>query len=196
MTGENLEYIDQLYPAIRKIQDEGIRQKVILAWYHAWKNGNFERIEDAHQFEPARNRISYNNVEHTNQICLVCEKMGEILEKILHIRINMDYLLAGALLHDVDKLVLFDAKSGGLREPGRKLRHAETSASMALEEGLPEEVAHIIRAHSEVYSSTPPKSIEALILRYVDLLVAKGVYLSSGLEMEKVLNEALSIIAQ
>ncbi len=195
MTGEDLEHIDELFPAIRKIGDEAIRRKVILTWFHAWKNSNFARIEDAHQFEPARSRISYNNVEHTNQVCLVCEKVAGVLEEILPIRINRDYLLAGALLHDVDKLVLFDAKSGGLREPGRKLTHAETSASLALKEGLPEEVAHIIRAHSAAYSSIPPKSIEALIVHYVDLLVARGIYLSKGLEMEKVLNETLSRIA-
>jgi putative nucleotidyltransferase with HDIG domain len=196
MTGEDQDYIARLFPAIRKIQDEKIRQRVILTWYHAWKNSNFERIEDAHQFEPARDRIHYSNVEHTNQICLASEKMAEPLEEILQVPINMDFLLAGAVLHDVDKLVLFDAKSGGLREPARKFAHAETGASLALKEGLPEEVAHIIRAHSAAYSPIPPKSMEALILHHADLLVAKGVYLVKGLEMEKVLKESMARIAE
>jgi hypothetical protein len=68
-------------------------------------------------------------------------------------------------------------------------------AAMALMEGLPETVAHMIGAHSTNFSPLTPHSIEALILRHADLLVGKAVYLSHGLEMEKVLSESLSRIA-
>jgi len=64
-------------------------------------------------------------------------------------------------------------------------------ASMARAEGLPEEVAHIIEAHSTKFSPHPPKSIEALILRHADLIVGNAVYMAQGLEAEKVLNESL-----
>ena len=88
-------------------------------------------------------------------------------------------------------MVLFDAKSGGWREPGGKLRHAETGASLAREEGLSEEVAHIIGAHSPTYSSTPPKSMEALIVHIADHLVAKSVYLAKGLDLAAVMKESM-----
>lgn len=191
MTGEDQDHIIRLFPAIRKIQDEGISKKVILTVYHAWKSGNFDKVEDAHQWEPVRGRISYTNVEHTNQVCLGSEKMADLLEGMLNIRVHRDYLLAGAILHDIDKLVIFDAKSGGWREPGGKLRHAETGASLARKEGLPEEVAHIIGAHSPTYSSTPPKSMEALIVHIADLLIARSAYLAKGLELAAVMKEAM-----
>jgi hypothetical protein len=57
---------------------------------------------------------------------------------------------------------------------------------------LPEEVAHIIGAHSTKFSPSPPGSIEALILRQADILVAHSVYLAQGLEMDKVLNESVA----
>jgi hypothetical protein len=53
----------------------------------------------------------------------------------------------------------------------------------------------MIGAHSTKFSPITPHSIEALILRHADLLVGKAVYLSHGLEMEKVLSESLSRIA-
>lgn len=191
MTGADKDHISQLFPTIRKIQNEGTREKVILTVYHAWKSGNFGHVEDAHQWEPVRTRISYTNVEHTNQVCLVSEKMADLLEEMLHVRIHRDYLLAGAILHDIDKLVIFDAQSGGFRESGGKLKHAETGASLALKEGLPEEVAHIIGAHSPTYSSTPPKTMEALIVNVADLLVARSAYLAKGLDLATVMRESM-----
>jgi putative nucleotidyltransferase with HDIG domain len=195
MQKQEQDAISELFPTIEKIQDKGIREKVISTLYKAWRSGNFKRIEDVHQFEPARDRIVYNNVDHTNQVCQACEKMAALLTEILNLRVNMDYLLAGALLHDVDKMVIFDARTGGLTEMGRKNSHAVTGGALAREQGLPEEVAHIIEAHSAKFSPAPPQTFEALILRHADPLVAQSVYLAQGLDMEKVLAESMARIA-
>jgi HD superfamily phosphodiesterase len=74
---------------------------------------------------------------------------------------------------------------------GRQCPHAVAGAALARAEGLPEEVAHIIEAHSTKFSPFPPKSIEALIARHADLVVANAVYMAQGLEMDKVLSESL-----
>jgi putative nucleotidyltransferase with HDIG domain len=195
MQKQDQDYILSLFPPIEKIKDDGIRQKVILTWYKAWKRGNFSRIEDAHQFEPARERIAYTNVSHTNQVCRASERMGEMVAEVLNLQVKIDHLLAGALLHDVDKMVIFDAQTGGFTDTGRRFAHAAMGAAMALMEGLPEAVAHMIGAHSAHFSPISPNSLEALILRHADHVVAKAVYLSHGLEMEKVLRDSLSRIA-
>jgi 7,8-dihydroneopterin 2',3'-cyclic phosphate phosphodiesterase len=192
MLQSDREYILRLFPAVSKIKDSGIREKVIGTWVTAWKRGNFSRIEEAHQFEPARKQIAYTNVDHTNQVCGACDKMATIASEILGLKLNMDYLLAGALLHDVDKMVIFDAQSGGWTEAGRRTSHAVMGASMARAEGLTEDVAHIIEAHSTNFSSLPPNSIEALIVRHADLLVAQSVYLAKGLQMDEVLKESIA----
>jgi putative nucleotidyltransferase with HDIG domain len=194
MQKQDQDYILSLFPAIEKIKDDGIRQKVILTWYKAWKLGNFSRIEDVHQFEPARERIAYSNVDHTNQVCRACERIGEMVAEVLDLRVAMDDLLAGALLHDVDKMVIFDARTGGFTDTGRRFTHAVMGAAMALMEGLPEAIAHMIGAHSTKFSPISPRSIEALILHHADLVVGKAIYLSHGLEMDKVLSESLSRI--
>jgi len=189
------DYIIRLYPTIEKINDTGIRDKVVHTWYNAWKRGNFKSIEDLHQFEPARDRIVYSNVDHTNQVCRAAEEMGEMLADSLGQRVRMDYLLAGAVLHDVDKIVIFDAESGRFTSLGRQFAHAAMGAAMALMEGLPEEVAHIIGAHSTKFSPLPPHSIEAVILRHADEIVAQAVYLEQGLDMAQVINQSLARIS-
>ena len=194
MEKKDRDYILSLFPTIVKIKDRDLREKVIRTWFNAWKRSNFLRIEDVHQFEPARGRIRYTNVDHTNQVCQTCEKMGAVLAKVLKLELQRDYLLAGALLHDVDKMVVFDAQTGGWTEAGRRTPHAVAGGSMARAEGLPEEVAHIIEAHSTKFSPHPPQSIEALILRHADIIVANAVYMAQGLEMEKILNESVALL--
>lgn len=192
MVPEEENYILMKFPYIKKIEDPGIREKVTATLYKYWKKSNYSKIEDVHQFEPARKYISYSNVDHTNQVCRVCHEMADTLKDIMGIQINMDYLLAGAILHDVDKMVIFDARTGGFTEIGRLFPHAGMGASIALMEGLPEEIGHMIGAHSVKFSMVQPKNIEALILRYADLLAAHAFYLSNGLEMDKVIDESLS----
>lgn len=194
MEQKDRDYILRLFPDIVRIKDEGMREKVIQTWFKAWKRSNFPRIEDVHQFEPARDYITYTNVDHTNQVVQACAMMAMIPPEILNLPLNQDYLLVGALLHDVDKMVIFDAQTGGWTEAGRRTPHAVAGASMARAEGLPDEVAHIIEAHSTKFSPHPPKSIEAVILRHADLIVANAVYMAQGLEAEKVLNESLAHI--
>ena len=194
MEQKDRDYIVRLFPAVFRIKDEGVRDKVVLTWVHSWKQSNFLRIEDVHQFEPARNYIAYTNVDHTNQVCRACEAIAAMASEGLNLKLHMDYLLAGALLHDVDKMMIFDSKTGGFTEMGRRSSHAAAGGALARQMGLPEEVAHIIEAHSTKFSPHPPKSMEALTLRHADIIVAGFVYMAQGLEMEKVLNESLARI--
>ena len=188
-------HIISLFPYIEKINDIDMRNKVIQTWHNAWKCGNFHRIEDVHQLEPARDLIVYSNVDHTNQVCRVAEEMSIALSRSLGLRVEMDQLLAGAILHDVDKIVLFDSRTGGYTDMGRRFVHAMMGATMALTQGLPHEVAHMIMAHSFKLSSIAPASIEALILRQADELIAHAVYLANGLNLDLVITQSFSRIA-
>ncbi len=192
MEGKDRTYICGLFPAIEQIQDPSMQEKVTSTWHHAWKRGNFPRIEDAHQFEPARTRIAYTNVEHTNQVWEACAKLAEALAGGMGIKINRDDLIAGAILHDVDKLVIFDFKTGGFTATGRRFAHAVWGATLAMMEGLPESVAHIIGAHSFRFSPAPPHTVEALIVRHLDHVVAQSFYMAHGLDMDRVLTESLA----
>ncbi len=195
MEQKDRDYIARLFPAVSKIKNEGVRDKVIQAWLHAWKQSNFPRIEDVHQFEPARDRIAYTNVEHTNQVCQACESIAVLAGGTFNLKLQSDILLAGALLHDVDKMMIFDSRTGGFTEMGRRTFHAVAGAALARSLGLPEEVAHIIEAHSERFSPHPPHSAEAVILRQADILAASFVYIAQGMDMGKVLSESLARIS-
>lgn len=195
MLQEDKKYIIGLFPYIEQISDIDMRNKVIQTWHDAWKESNFHRIEDVHQLEPARDLLVYSNVDHTNQVCRVAEEMSTALSNSLGFKAEMNQLLAGAILHDVDKIVLFDSKTGGYTEMGRRFVHAMTGATMALMQGLPQAVAHMIMAHSFKLSPIAPATNEALILRQADELVAHAVYLEKGLNLDLVITQSFSRIA-
>ena len=86
-------------------------------------------------------------------------------------KLNKDYLLAGALLHDVGKSLEYQLKDGKVitSEPGTKMRHPESGARLAEECGLPEEVVHIIAAHSHEGDSMN-RIPEAIIVYHCDFI--------------------------
>lgn len=65
---------------------------------------------------------------------------------------NRDFLVAGALLHDVGKLLELTFDENGIitkTQQGRLLRHAFTGVHLAMENNLPDEIIHIIAVHSQ-----------------------------------------------
>lgn len=174
MEAKDRKYIEDLFPAVKEIKDADIREKVCRLWWQTWRASNFERIEDLSQWEPAREVVKWTNVDHTNQVTRCAMAMGRLLEEMNPVKVNMDYIIAGALLHDVDKLVLFDSKTGSHTEIGLKFAHATYGAHAALAIGLPQDVAHIIGSHSPYYSNTEPRTVEAVIVRQADHAMAEG----------------------
>ena len=62
-----------------------------------------------------------------------------------------DVLIAGALLHDVGKLLEYARNAEGrfvMSDYGLKLRHPVSGAMLAQKHGLPEHVLHIIAVHA------------------------------------------------
>ena len=76
-----------------------------------------------------------------------CAAVTEISHKLP----ERDYLIAGALLHDVGKLMELARDPDGKTvksDNGKLLRHAFTGVYLAMANDLPDEVVHIIAVHS------------------------------------------------
>ncbi len=174
MEPKEKEYIERLFPAVKDISDADLREKVCQLWVQMWRGSNFEKIEDLSQWEPARDIVNWTNVEHTNEVTRCAATIGRLFEEMYPIKVNLDYIIAGAILHDVDKLALFDSKTGSHIDRGEKFSHANYGAHAALAIGLPQDVAHIIGSHSANYSSTEPRTVEAVIVRQADHVIAEG----------------------
>ncbi len=176
-------YIEELFPRIKDIKSSGIREKVISVLLDAWKESDFDKIEDLSQWEPIKERLKISNVEHTNQVVECGLAIAGVVEREQGVEINMDTLIASAILHDVDKLLIFHPSTGKTTSMGGFLAHTTIGSHLALKAGLSIEIVHAIASHSSNYSSTPPKNAEAAILHYAEHVVTQTWRISRNIEI-------------
>ena len=101
----------------------------------------------------------------------MCTSVAKILENRHGIKVNMDFLIAGSILHDASKLVEYEPVANKERKTklGDLGQHTLACVSLMLSRKMPEEIVHMVVAHT-AKSSTQPKTIEAVILYFVDSL--------------------------
>lgn len=147
------------------IKDENLRDKVIKVWLEATRLGKWEKLEDI----PFTLLLENSGclIDHTKRVTHLAKAvMTERDEDI-----NQEILIAGALLHDVGKLLEYRMKNGEVvkSEYGKKFRHPLSGALLAKNIGLPDEVVHIIYAHSHEGDNLQ-RSIEAYIVHHCDFI--------------------------
>lgn len=120
-------------------------------------------------------------VEHTLEIIRICDMMCDI-----HLEINRDVLISGAMLHDFGKVeeLNFDS-SFEYTDRGKLIGHIVIAAMLINEEvkkiqdfpeNLKDCLLHLILSHQgrlEYASPVVPKTLEAIVLYQADELSAK-----------------------
>ena len=162
----------ELIPEFNLIEDTDLRERCIKVWEEGMRRGGW-KVEDLTEMAQTlllKDALT-NFVEHTRVVTLTCVAVADIFEKLYGDRnaLNRDLLIAGALLHDVGKMLeykLVDGKT--LRsEFGEKLRHPFSGVVLAAEQGLPDEVLHMIAAHAKE-GDLVQRSREATVLHHAD----------------------------
>jgi putative nucleotidyltransferase with HDIG domain len=147
------------------INDEELKNKVVNVWKEAAERGCWKSIDDA----PFTLLIKDSGklTDHTKRITNIAKVIFDIRNE----DINLDFLIAGALLHDVGKLLEYEYKDGEFVkcEYGKKFRHPVSGALLAKELGLPDEVVLIIYAHSHEGDNLK-RSPEAVIVNHSDFI--------------------------
>jgi len=147
------------------IQNEELKDKVVGVWKEAANQGNWNSIEDAPFTLLIEN--SGKLTDHTKRITNIAKAVYDQRQENL----DLDFLIAGALLHDVGKLLEYE-KIGGKYvkgEYGKKFRHPVSGAFLAKKCGLPDEVILIIYAHSHEGDNLK-RSPEAIIVNHSDFI--------------------------
>lgn len=168
--------ISSKVPEIDLIRDERLRQGVISAVERCLRFCGL-KVDDLERFpftlSPGGQRVSL--LAHTRAVARVCYAAASAFNESAdeELKLDLDLLLAGALLHDLGKLAEFDRKDDGafgVSEMGKAMRHPFWSAHFCLEAGLPLEVVHLVGAHSHEGEGRRA-SAEAIFLHKVDFMV-------------------------
>lgn len=147
------------------IKDEKLKKQVIDVWKTAADRGGwktFDKVPFTLLFENS-GKLTDHTKRMTNLAKAVYDQRTE--------DINLDYLIAGALLHDVGKLLEYEVVDGKVvkGDYGKRFRHPVSGALLAQELGLPEEIVLIIYAHSHEGEKCE-RTAESYIVHYCDFI--------------------------
>ena len=158
-------YIEKLFPELKEIKDKTLRESVIKAWLLAIEKGGWKTVDDI-PFTLLIPDVKISLVEHTRRVTRMAMGIAKVRNDL-----NLDFIIAGGLTHDVGKLLEYEKKNGKTIKSryGKLIRHPVSGYHLALEAGLPLEVAHIILAHS-TEGEKVTRSKEAIVVHHCDFI--------------------------
>ncbi|HNS99479.1 MAG TPA: HD domain-containing protein [Polyangiaceae bacterium] len=170
------EDIQQLFGSqLARIENTSLRENVVKAWVIGCQRGGYENVDQllAMPFTLLTDCRGVTFVEHTIAVTEgsigLAKAQHEAYRSMPYV-IDMDRLIAGALLHDVGKLVEIQQDgSGGFVKSrnGKCMRHPISGTVIAAEAGLPDEVLNIIACHAKEGEGRP-QVVETVLIHLAD----------------------------
>jgi putative nucleotidyltransferase with HDIG domain len=163
-----------ILPEIEWIGDADLREKVIATWIDGLERGGWTPDDVARMPFTLAKKVSASFAQHVRSVTRICAAVSDTFDEIYNgvdLKLDRDILIAGALLHDVGKLVEMEEVDGAFRKTadGKIVRHAFSGVALADAHGLPGTVQHIIGTHSK--EGDPFKRIpEFVICHFVDFM--------------------------
>lgn len=176
-------HIRECFPEIEQITSDELREKTTDVFQMALERSTWEDLKQIPNLFVSREPMG-NYVNHNRTVVQLCRESARII-KSFGAEIDEEFILVGALLHDVGKIVEHGRKDG-TDVINERLRHPLLGAHMALVCGMPDDVVHIIAVHAwEGEVQLPPghttmgstvvnwRTKEAMVVHYCDLMAAK-----------------------
>jgi putative nucleotidyltransferase with HDIG domain len=174
---------------LAKISDDDLKQKVVDIWQTAAEQGGWtaEGLADI-PFTLLTETHGVNLIQHTVAVTEGALGLAEAIEGTYTtpFKVNMDWLVAGGLLHDVGKLLENEYTNGEYRKSysGRCARHPISGAILAAKAGMPEEIINIIGCHAKEGDGRPQR-IETVLIHQADfatfnpmVMLSKGILIT------------------
>jgi putative nucleotidyltransferase with HDIG domain len=169
------ETIQRLWPEIEWISDSQLREQVTRTWALAFERSPL-KPEDLNQipFTLLVSNCPITFMEHKRCVVHIARESARAMQSFMGraLPIDLDTVIAGAILADVGKLLEYELGADGKSrqsERGEALRHPFTGVALALECGVPEAVCHIIAAHA-AEGDLVKRTTEAFIVHHADFM--------------------------
>lgn len=164
---------------LARIADRGVVAGVSQAWQVALERSPYDSMEDVPQNPRAFQR---SLVSHVNEVAAQCAAQAAIAEES-GIAVDLDTLLAAAILHDIDKALLYRVVDGRFEWAPEvsPSDHGPLGADIAAECGLSAQICDLIRFHSPFSPHGPgADSIESAVLHHADLIASDISMIAAG----------------
>ncbi len=166
------EKLGEIWPEIEWIQDPGLKEKVYQTWEYALEQSvlapeDLLKIPFTLLIEDCK--VTF--MEHKRAVVHIAVGSAKAMQQFFgdNLPINMDYLIAGAILIDVGKLIEYVLKDeqAVVGKTGKLLRHPFTGVGLAMRFGVPDEICHMIATHSKE-GDLGKRTTESIIVHHAD----------------------------
>jgi putative nucleotidyltransferase with HDIG domain len=172
---EFIEQAKQLWPELEWISDESLRSQTMNTWALALQRSVLTPLD--------LNTIPFTLLcgpdlkvtfmGHKRAVVHIAKDCGDQMNKFFKtdLPVDMDVLIAGAILADVGKLLEYEMKDGKSVQGsyGKYLRHPFSGVSLAEQCGVPANVCHIIATHAGE-GDMVKRSVEAYVVHHADFM--------------------------
>jgi putative nucleotidyltransferase with HDIG domain len=161
-----IEEIKQIFSKeLQWIEDETIKEKVAAMWKKAADQGGWTNLDEVPFTLLFKN--SGKLIDHTKRVT----KLSKLINDVREEKLKQDILIAGALLHDVGKLLEYQLINGKIikGDYGEKFRHPVSGSLLAKSLDLPDDIIFIIYAHSHEGDKCQ-RTPESFIVHHCDFI--------------------------
>jgi hypothetical protein len=166
----------KLWPELDWIQDADLREKTAKTWELALDKSvltpeDLNRIPFTLLAGPD---LTVTFMEHKRSVVHIVHDAGLKINAMYHgeLPVNMDVLIAGAILADVGKLLEYELDENGKAVQGnygKYLRHPFSGVHLAELAGVPAAVCHIIATHAGE-GDMVKRTTEATLVHHADFM--------------------------
>jgi putative nucleotidyltransferase with HDIG domain len=168
------EAVQELWPELDWISDEELREATLATWERAFKYSPLTPADlNEIPFTLLIPDCPVTFMEHKRCVVHIARRSAEAMEEFLGraLPIDMDVVIAGAILADVGKLLEYDRVDGQAvqSDRGKALRHPFTGVHLCMRSGVPDAVSHIVATHA-AEGNLVKRSTEAWIVHHADFM--------------------------
>lgn len=164
-----------IWPELEWISSSELRDKVTDCWVRAFELSPLEPDDlERIPFTLVVPDCPITFMAHKRLVVHIARESGLRVIQFCKdaLPIDMDVLVAGAVLIDVGKLLEYEGDgAGGSRKSlrGKYLRHPFTGVALTMECDLPDAVSHIVATHA-AEGKLVPRTTEAWIVHHADFM--------------------------
>jgi HD domain len=157
---------------LRMISDPSIKEKVVETWCKACRTGGLKSIQELKElpFTVVADARGISLLQHAKAAADGAVALARIqMEMPSFPRVDMDILVAGALLHDINKVLILERSDKGVFR--KKIGQPEDAylfpaIRIAHETLLPDSIVRLIEY--ECGATQEPNSVEAVLVHHAD----------------------------
>ncbi|MFC7226611.1 HD domain-containing protein [Salinirubellus salinus] len=177
------ETVREVFPEADEIGDPALREGVLAAWAGACEDAGVETAESLRALPwlpPVQRALGVpadaeRLVPHVRDVTAGAVSLAGALVARRETAVDTDLLVAGALVHDVSKLVEFDGMDA--TRTYDLLGHPYWGVHVVARAGLPVELAHVVLSHTS-RTDVDPAFLEAELVRRADEAAANAIRLA------------------